>query len=53
MINIGLDKKGIVGKYPNSKRHGDPIGSGQRTPHAVSHLMNQSIEKAKGKHGES
>jgi hypothetical protein len=48
---IGIDRKGIVGKYPNSNRHGDPVGMGVRSPLEVPEIMNKSNEKARGKNG--
>lgn len=53
MTMVGFDNKGIVGKYPNSKRHGDPIGAGVRSPLEVPRIMNKSNEKAHGRHGEA
>jgi hypothetical protein len=52
MIMTGFDNKGIVGKYPNSKRHGDPIGAGARSALEAPRIMNKSNEKAPRKHGE-
>ena len=49
---IGTDKKGTVGKYPNSNRHGDPVGMGVRSPLEVPEIMNKSNEKSKGRNGE-
>lgn len=52
MLKVGVDNRGIVGKFPNSKRHGYPIGAGVRSPLEVPQIMNKSNEKAIGKHGE-